>query len=237
MKIKTLLLAVAAMFGMSAMANTAATDTLSVADFSCYPGDTVTVPVNFKNATAYAAIQWDVYFDSDKLVPVKAGFDEDGDSSWVTRGDHVLKTHFVVGNYPVTDQFNVSDHALRVVIYHGRNKQIPAGSGIVANFFLSVDKDIEPGDYTGTIGGWIKYSTGVSEDKGKNDGNGPSTTFNIEVKPKTITGVTDVTTAKAVKQVRYINPAGQVSAQPFDGINIIETTYDDGTKSVTKVVK
>ena len=53
----------------------------------------------------------------------------------------------------------------------------------------------------------------------------------------TVTGVTGVNAAKAVKSVSYYNLAGQTSAQPFEGVNIVRTTYTDGTTSVAKVMK
>lgn len=50
-------------------------------------------------------------------------------------------------------------------------------------------------------------------------------------------GIEQVTADKEIATVRYINVAGQESDQPFDGMNIIVTTYTDGTTTTTKVVK
>jgi len=36
--------------------------------------------------------------------------------------------------------------------------------------------------------------------------------------------------------VRYYNPAGQVSDKPYDGVNIVVTSYTDGTQKTTKVI-
>lgn len=52
----------------------------------------------------------------------------------------------------------------------------------------------------------------------------------------TPTAVNDIN-AKAVAGVKYVNIAGQVSNKPFDGVNIMVTTYTDGTKSAVKVIK
>lgn len=54
---------------------------------------------------------------------------------------------------------------------------------------------------------------------------------------KVATGVNDVNSAKEVKGVSYFNMMGVESAQPFDGINIMVTTYTDGTSSAAKVVR
>ena len=53
-------------------------------------------------------------------------------------------------------------------------------------------------------------------------------------------GPSAVETVKAGKQVtgtQYVNMAGMTSDQPFDGVNVVVTTYDDGTTSTAKVIK
>lgn len=54
---------------------------------------------------------------------------------------------------------------------------------------------------------------------------------------KVATGVNDVNSAKEVKGVSYFNMMGVESAQPFDGVNIMVTTYTDGTQSTAKVLR
>lgn len=54
---------------------------------------------------------------------------------------------------------------------------------------------------------------------------------------KVATSVNDVNSAKEVKGVSYFNMMGVESAQPFDGVNIMVTTYTDGTQSATKVLR
>ena len=56
------------------------------------------------------------------------------------------------------------------------------------------------------------------------------------VTKKTITGVNDIN-AKAVAGVKYYNLAGVESNVPFDGVNVVVTTYTDGTKAASKVIK
>lgn len=51
------------------------------------------------------------------------------------------------------------------------------------------------------------------------------------------TGVNDVNATKTVAGVHYVNLAGQVSAQPFSGVNIKVTNYTDGSKQAVKVIK
>lgn len=69
----------------------------------------------------------------------------------------------------------------------------------------------------------------------------PSTKFvvyplNLDA-DKVATGVNEVNCAKEVKGVSYFNMMGVESAQPFDGVNIMVTTYTDGTSSAAKVLR
>ena len=50
-------------------------------------------------------------------------------------------------------------------------------------------------------------------------------------------GIENITAGKQVADVRYINVAGQESKTPFDGVNIVVTTYTDGSTSTIKVMK
>lgn len=50
-------------------------------------------------------------------------------------------------------------------------------------------------------------------------------------------GIEQVVSDKEIDHVRYINVAGQESNEPFSGVNIMVTTYTDGTTTTAKVVK
>ena len=52
----------------------------------------------------------------------------------------------------------------------------------------------------------------------------------------TPTAVTDIN-GKTISSVKYVNLAGIESDKPFDGVNIVVTTFTDGTKTATKVIK
>ena len=53
----------------------------------------------------------------------------------------------------------------------------------------------------------------------------------------TPTGVQEVNTAKAVSHITYYNLSGMQSATPFNGVNIVVTTYTDGTRTAQKMMK
>ena len=59
----------------------------------------------------------------------------------------------------------------------------------------------------------------------------------IFIPAKETVGVTDVNTSKQVAGVKYYNLAGVEGAKPFDGVNVVVTTYTDGTNATTKVIK
>lgn len=67
---------------------------------------------------------------------------------------------------------------------------------------------------------------------------------NLETRGRTLvitknepTAVENIDVTKTVARVNYINAAGQISATPFEGINVMVTTYTDGSKATSKVVK
>ncbi|MDO4512119.1 MAG: hypothetical protein Q4B68_09940 [Bacteroidales bacterium] len=62
-------------------------------------------------------------------------------------------------------------------------------------------------------------------------------THTIVQDPEVVTGVTEVTGSKTVAKVTYYNMLGVPSARPHDGVNVLVTTYTDGTTSSAKVLK
>ena len=80
-----------------------------------------------------------------------------------------------------------------------------------------------PGNYTITL---------VNEAKAPVEGVKMVVKFNKPIS----TGINDVY-GKPVKSVKYVNIAGIESDKPFDGVNIVVTTFTDGTKATSKVIK
>ena len=72
------------------------------------------------------------------------------------------------------------------------------------------------------------------------EGNGKAPYAGVKIVVKqnnlTPTAVTDIN-SKTVAGVKYVNIAGMESNVPFDGVNIVVTTYTDGTKTAAKVIK
>ncbi len=61
--------------------------------------------------------------------------------------------------------------------------------------------------------------------------------YPLNLDANTVTGITETTGAKTVKSVRYFNIMGVELAEPTAGVNIVLTTYTDGTTHSQKILK
>ena len=51
------------------------------------------------------------------------------------------------------------------------------------------------------------------------------------------TGIDVLTAGKTVSAVKYVNVSGMTSDKPFDGLNIVVITYEDGSRQTSKLIK
>lgn len=58
-----------------------------------------------------------------------------------------------------------------------------------------------------------------------------------EIMLQPVTGVDEVQTQASVKEVKYYNAQGIESNNPFFGVNVVVTTYDNGSKTISKEIK
>ena len=61
--------------------------------------------------------------------------------------------------------------------------------------------------------------------------------FPVDITADISTAITDVTTGKQVKNVRFFNTMGVESRIPGRGVNIVVTTFSDGSVSSTKMIR
>jgi len=47
----------------------------------------------------------------------------------------------------------------------------------------------------------------------------------------------EMTTGKTIASINYFNLAGQQITEPSNGVTIVVTTYSDGSRSTSKVVR
>ena len=99
--------------------------------------------------------------------------------------------------------------------------------------------------YDGEWSEWLSYDTEIPftedgvyvvEGRAKAQDKEWSEADRVEFEITPRTAVNELNGAKAIASVRYFNVAGQEVAQP-EGMTIVVTTYSDGTKVATKVVK
>ena len=62
-------------------------------------------------------------------------------------------------------------------------------------------------------------------------------TLNWNANPAIPTGLKDLVSTKTVTDVTYVNLAGQMSKEPFNGVNIVVKHFSDGSKVVEKMLK
>ena len=117
-----------------------------------------------------------------------------------------------------------------VVVMSLKNEKMEMGDDAILVFAIQVPEDATEGDHAITVFNQ-HLSTGIPG--GVGDGDLEDTTFNVQV----VTAVKDINTNKAVAGVKYYNLAGVESNVPFDGVNVVVTTYTDGTKAASKVIK
>ncbi len=125
-------------------------------------------------------------------------------------------------------------------------ENMPEGAVVMYNFVEAEPTQGAPRKAEGDIT-WNEYDAtkGILVEKSGlltiavNDANGEEIA-SIEGE-YTITGgttaVENINAGKAVAGVRYYNAAGQQAANAFQGVNIVVTTYSDGTQSVSKIVR
>ncbi len=59
----------------------------------------------------------------------------------------------------------------------------------------------------------------------------------MPISASSITGINDIDATKQAVKVSYVNMTGTVSDNPFPGMNIVITHYNDGSRTITKTVK
>lgn len=166
----------------------------------------------------YAKITWAVYgTDGNFHVPQRGSYAfVDGKYEWMNEGD--LNGYFPVKWDLQSNPGLVANQAysFRAIIRLADQEQAASTGGTTT---LRAAQDTVPyKPYSGTV----KYVVSP-----------------IDLKANSIiTAVTDINaTTKTVRQVRYYNLAGIESSEPFDGINVVVTTYTDGSKSTAKILK
>lgn len=118
------------------------------------------------------------------------------------------------------------DSNYRILCYSLNGERMAGNEGAVVTLKVKADETFS-GDFA-----TITVNNVVLADRDCGTLYAPATTATVS----STTGINDITSAQ-VQSVRYYNVAGQESSTPFTGVNMVVTTYTDGTTSTAKVIK
>ena len=165
-----------------------------------------------------ATVTYAVWNGTCFVIPAKAGGNNQGDFDGAFS---VAWTYNAYGDQKNNLQANTAYRFLAVLNTGDAKLNSYANTGAKAGENAAgtvIGKEVEP------QAGKVVYALDLNGDTGSD---------NI------ITAIQDVVdgTGKAVAGVKYYNLAGIESDRPFEGVNIIVTTYTDGSRSSSKVLK
>lgn len=117
-----------------------------------------------------------------------------------------------------------------------------AGSSIIVNdYFGAVNQELSTTYY---VRAYLRYPDGMTlsgrkrataADADVHHYLADQASLEVKFDNKVVTGIDGVSSARKVQRVTYVNALGMHSDVPFSGVNVVVTTYSDG--SVTKVKK
>ena len=114
-----------------------------------------------------------------------------------------------------------------------------AGSSIIVNdYFGAVNQELSTTYY---VRAYLRYPDGTTLNGRKRAAAdvyhylADQASLEVKFDNKVVTGIDGVSSARKVQRVTYVNALGMHSDVPFSGVNVVVTTYSDG--SVTKVKK
>ena len=188
----------------------ATSDELVIPSVSLRPGETRTINVSLNNTErSYSAMQCELILPQGVTLTAVEGIDRgNGHDFYMQRHEAEQNVYTLMGLSMNMANFNSDEgNVLRLTVTAGEDFNPDNAEVELANVQLVTAKS-------------NIYLAGSSVTR-LND----------------VTAVEHVTVVNEVAAVRYINVAGQESDTPFAGVNIMVTTYTDGTTSTMKVIK
>jgi len=243
MKVKSLLLAAAAMVALGASAQSITVGNIEVNDENV--GQLIEVPftLNMPDGDNFTNIQFHIVFPQG----VKPYYDEENECYGYAGSGIKKKAGAPVVSF--SDNFAKEEYYPEHDVIGANTTKTPNTTNPNEFYVLNVVCDKKA---AGQIKLWCKYvreddtayafGTAVAGDE-------PGTVVYTELytpeggevinttTPDPGSAVNDINSAKAVTSVKYYNAAGMASDTAFDGINIVVTKYADGSQSTAKVVK
>lgn len=120
----------------------------------------------------------------------------------------------------------------------GQEPKWASSSIIVNDYFGDVNQELSTTYY---VRAYLRYPDGTTLNGRKRAAAdvyhylADQASFEVKFDNHVVTGIDGVSSARKVQRVTYVNALGMHSDVPFSGVNVVVTTYSDG--SVTKVKK
>lgn len=185
-------------------------DIISLPSVMMRAGETRAIEVELNNPdNAYTAMQYEVVLPQGLILTGVRGID---------RG--VNHNFFVQASEVEENVYTVMAASMELTTFNGNE-------GKIMSLIVTASDDFTANDAELLLTN-IALTTSTSETYLANDA---MTRVNDQ------SGIEDVNANAQIAAVRYINVAGQESETPFDGVNIVVTTYTDGTMTTVKVMR
>jgi hypothetical protein len=232
MKIKSLLMAVAAFAALSATAQSITTPDIKIESEEDF-GQLIEMPITLETVdnAQWTNIEFHFTFPQGlypKIDEYETYCFEGADITRIGRAQTPAVSY--------SSNFDVEENwpNYKVVGANMSDTPNPAGEVLIVN--VEVREGVENGEYP--IKAYVKFNRADGELDGREVGTPEEEVeFAKLIVNLPVVAVNDINAAKAVSSVKYYNAAGMESDKAFEGINIVVTKYADGSQSTAKVVK
>ena len=185
-------------------------DALTLPAIAMKAGETRTIDVKLENVEHnYSALQCDLVLPEGlTLVGVKG----------IDRG--ATHNFYMKANSVEDNVYNIIGAAMDMAVFAGSEGNVMQLTVTASNDFSSLDAELRITN--------VVLVTATSD---------PFFARGAMTRIMDGSGVESISADKQIAGIRYINVAGQESDEPFDGMNIVVTTYTDGSSTTVKVMK
>ena len=185
-------------------------DVLALPELAMKAGETRTIDVQLKNTEHnYSALQFELVLPEGlSLVDVK-GIDRGAAHDFYMRSSDVEE-----------NVYSIMGAAMDMTVFAGSQGNVLRLTVAASDSFSSDDAELTLTN--------VVLVTAASE---------PFYASDAMTRIMDVSGIENVLAGKEISSVRYINVAGMESEVPFDGMNIVVTTYTDGSSTTVKVIK
>ena len=205
------------------------TESLKIADFEITAGKTTEVAVELTSDREYVGFQFDVILPEGLSVALVEGGEEGELDAYLDRSMAASSHTLFAG--PKTSEEDGDFY--RFLCVSLSNAKFRKTSGTIVHIVIQADENVSAGEYVGTIKE-IRFAENVLGEDGKaitTEYLLPEATFTVTCKEDPATGINEITTGGAAKQIYTLDGKQVKTAQK--GVNIVRQA--DGTVQKVRV--